>query len=53
MEKDNNMKNRFIELYELDFTDENHYDLVVNTNEMNIEEIVAAIISKYSKWSAQ
>lgn len=53
MEKDNNMKERFIEVYGVDFTNESYYDLVINTGEMDSKQIVDKIISEYTKWSEQ
>jgi predicted cytidylate kinase len=41
------MRDRFIEKYGVDFTDENNYDLVIDTDYLTPEEVVRLIISKF------
>ncbi len=43
-------KKRYKELYNLDHTDENNYDLVIDTNKNNLEEVVNIIVTEYKKW---
>jgi len=43
---------RFWDLYKINNTDKNQYDLVVDTNKNNLEEVVAIIVSGYKNWIA-
>jgi cytidylate kinase len=43
-------KKRYKELYNVDYTDKNNFDLVVDTNKNNLEEVVAIILAEYKKW---
>ena len=38
---------RYKEYYGLDYTDQSHYDLVVNTSALNIEQVVARVLAGY------
>ena len=38
------MKNRFIDIYGVDFTDEKNYNLVIDTDTQSPNEIVKSII---------
>jgi cytidylate kinase len=44
-------KKRYKEIYGLDHTDKNNYDLVVDTNKNNLEQVVDIIVSEYKKWA--
>ena len=37
-------------LYGVDNTKKEEYDLVVDTNQNNLEEVVSKIITEYKKW---
>lgn len=37
-------RKRYLNYYDLDYTDYSHYDLVVDTSEKTIDEVVAAIL---------
>lgn len=39
-------RNRYLEYYELDYTDPDHYDLVVETSDMTIDEVVDEIVER-------
>ena len=43
-------KKRYKKLYGIDHTDKNNYDLVIDTNKNNLEQVVDIIISEYKKW---
>ncbi|OGJ02760.1 hypothetical protein A3G06_00750 [Candidatus Nomurabacteria bacterium RIFCSPLOWO2_12_FULL_46_14] len=44
-------KKRFKELYGIaDYTDKNHFDLVVDTDKNNLEQVVNIVIAEYKKW---
>ena len=43
-------KKRYMELYGIDHTNKNNYDLVINTNKNNLQEVVAIILSEYKNW---
>lgn len=43
-------KKRYKELYGVDHTDRNNFDLVIDTNEHNLEQVVDIITSEYKKW---
>lgn len=42
-------KKRYRELYGIDHTDKSNYDLVIDTNKNNLEEVVEIILSEYKK----
>ena len=44
-----NMQSRFIELYGVDFLNEENYSLLIKTNELNPEEITSIIIKNYKR----
>lgn len=48
-ERNELMRKRFIEIYGVDFADENNYHLVVNTDNLNINEIVNLIMLEFNK----
>ncbi len=41
---------RYWELYKINNADKSNYDLVIDTNKNNLEEVVNLIISEYKKW---
>jgi cytidylate kinase len=41
-------KKRYQTYYDLDYTDHGHYDLVIDTSEMTIDEVVEAIVAHVS-----
>lgn len=43
-------KKRYKELYNIDHTDKNNYDLVIDTNKNNLNRVAEIIISEYKKW---
>lgn len=43
-------KKRYMELYKVDFTDKDHYDLVIDTNKNNLRQAVDIVVSEYKKW---
>ena len=43
-------KKRYLEMYHLDYTNKNNFDLVIDTNKNNLEQVVQIIISEYKKW---
>lgn len=43
-------KKRYKELYSIDHTDKSNFDLVVDTNKNNLEEVVEIILAGYKKW---
>lgn len=45
-------KKRYLEMYNLDYTKKNNFDLVIDTNKNNLEQVVKIIISEYKKWIA-
>jgi len=48
-ERNNLMKNRFISLYKVDFTQESNYHLVIDTDELLPENIADMIIQGFTK----
>lgn len=42
-------KKRYLAYYGLDYTDHSHYDLVVDTSDRNIDQVVAVIVSHVEK----
>lgn len=43
-------KKRYMQLYGIDYTDKNNYDLVVDTKINNLEEVANIVVSEYKKW---
>ncbi len=43
-------KKRYKELYNLDHTDKNNFDLVIDTNKNNLEQVINTIVDEYKKW---
>lgn len=43
-------KKRLKELYGVTHTDKNNYDLVIDTNKNNLEQVVDIVVSEYKKW---
>lgn len=41
---------RYWDLYKINNTDKNHFDLVVNTDKNNLERVVEIILDGYNKW---
>jgi predicted cytidylate kinase len=45
-QRNQNMRNRFLKQYEVDFTDLSHYDLVIDTEKYPLEEIVGLVLKR-------
>lgn len=43
-------KKRYQELYGIDHTDQSNFDLVIDTNQNNLQEVVQKIVAEYKKW---
>jgi cytidylate kinase len=44
-------KKRFKDVYGLeDYTDKKHFDLVIDTNKNNLEQVVEIVTSEYKRW---
>jgi CMP/dCMP kinase len=43
-------KKRYRELYNLDHTDKTQFDLVIDTNKNNLEQVVNIIVTEYKNW---
>lgn len=43
-------KKRYEEYYGVDFTDKNNFDLIIDTNKNNLNEVVNIILKEYKKW---
>ncbi|MFA6273856.1 MAG: (d)CMP kinase [Candidatus Paceibacterota bacterium] len=43
-------KKRYAELYDITHTDKNQYDLVIDTDKNNLEQVIKTIIQEYKKW---
>ncbi|MEX2052139.1 MAG: cytidylate kinase family protein [Candidatus Paceibacterota bacterium] len=41
---------RYWELYKINNTDKSQYDLVIDTNENNLEQVVSIVTQEYKKW---
>jgi cytidylate kinase len=41
---------RYWDLYKIDNTDMQQFDLVIDTNKNNLKEVIENIVSKYQKW---
>jgi cytidylate kinase len=46
-------KKRYVEMYGVDYTDESHYDLVVDTGPNNVEQVTKLVADAYQKWLAE
>lgn len=43
-------RKRYQELYDVDHTDKNNFDLIIDTNKNNLEQVVDIIVSEYKNW---
>lgn len=43
-------KTRYQKLYKVNHADKNNFDLVVDTNKNNLEQVVDIVVSEYKKW---
>jgi len=43
-------KKRYKELYNLDYTNKENFDLVIDTNKYNLQEVVEIILKEYDNW---
>lgn len=43
-------KKRYKELYNVDHTDKSNFDLVIDTQKNNLEQVVNIVVSEYRKW---
>jgi cytidylate kinase len=50
IERLNSEKKRYKELYNLDYTQKENFDLVIDTDKNNLEQVVEIIITEYKKW---
>jgi cytidylate kinase len=41
---------RYWDLYKINNTDKNNFDLVIDTNKNNLEQVVEIVVSEYKKW---
>jgi CMP/dCMP kinase len=41
---------RYWDLYKIDNTRKENFDLIVDTNENNLEQVVSMVVSEYKKW---
>lgn len=46
-------RKRYQELYGIDHTDKKNFDLIIDTNKNNLEQVVDIVISEYKKWIAK
>lgn len=44
---------RYQELYGIDHTDKKNFDLIIDTNKNNLEQVADIIVSEYKKWLAK
>jgi cytidylate kinase len=44
---------RYWELYKINNTDRNQFDLVIDTNKNNLEQVVNIIVEEYKKWTKE
>lgn len=49
--RNSTMRKRFLDKYDVDFMDENNYDLVLNTDYMNSSQVASKIIKAYNKYN--
>lgn len=52
MRRIDNEKKRYKEYYGIDYTDENNFDLVVDTGENSLEKVAEIILDAYKKWNS-
>jgi cytidylate kinase len=45
-------KKRYLELYNIDHTDKNNFDLVIDTDKNNLEQVIEQIVRGYKEWIA-
>lgn len=50
IERLNSEKKRYKELYNLDYTDKDNFDLVIDTNKNNLDQVVEIILKEYKDW---
>lgn len=43
-------KKRYRELYNIDHTDKTNFDLVIDTNQNNLTQVVELVVAKYKEW---
>ena len=43
-------RKRYKELYDIDHTDKNNFDLIIDTNKNNLEQVADILVSEYKKW---
>lgn len=43
-------RKRYKALYNIDHTDKKNFDLIIDTNENNLEKVAGVIVSQYKKW---
>lgn len=43
-------KKRYLQFYNIDYTNKHNFDLVIDTNKHNLEEVVEIIINEYLNW---
>ena len=46
-------KKRYWDLYKIDHTDKKNFDLVIDTNKNNLQQVVSIIVSEYKKWTVE
>ena len=44
---------RYWNLYKINNTDKNQFDLIVDTNKNNLEQVVDIVVSEYKNWLAK
>ena len=44
---------RYWELYKINNTEKSNYDLIVDTDKNNLEQVVDIVVSKYKKWAGE
>ncbi|OGI67132.1 hypothetical protein A2823_01735 [Candidatus Nomurabacteria bacterium RIFCSPHIGHO2_01_FULL_41_91] len=44
---------RYWNLYKINNTEKNQYDLVVDTNKNNLQEVVEIVVAEYKKWTVK
>ena len=50
IERLNSEKKRYKELYNLDYTQKENFDLVIDTEKNNLDQVVNIILAEYKKW---
>lgn len=46
-------KKRYWELYKVDRTDRKNFDLIVDTDKNNLEQVITIVLEEYKKWLAK